>query len=638
MSRRPLAFLVLALTALPASAEDAFEFYREEAAVAIASRRLEPAWRAPAAVDVVTAEDIAAYGFQNIWDALRFRAGMDVLEGHSANGNRAIVSARGFSRDFVSEMQVLVDGRSVYSPFLGGVYWGSLPVQVQDIARIEIVRGPNAVLYGSNAALGVINIITKKPGRAATASASVSGGNRSLATAEAAEAGGEEGGVRVSHSFDSEPGHPRPDGTADETDFLHANTVNARARWTPDAATEVELLAGDSRLTQGIPGFTRDPRGTSEEHFALLRGERRLESAGTLEASLARAEHDITADPFFVGRTAVREYQYDGEVLHRFTWLDGRADAAWGGNARLSVVESDQTFAGRPWQQNRVLRGFTHHSVRVADRLTAAGGVSLEDSQTGGLQPAYQAALLLALRDDRVLRVSFSRAPTIPPLFNTAGDYRVSAGRRLLGSPDLSSQEITSWETGWSGREFGGALKSDLTLYDMTIRDRNFYFVSRVDPGPVTVISYDNRDVAHARGAELALDYAFRRGSSVFANYTFEKIHDDKGPTDAFGTDLSKQTPVHKANLGARTALGGWTLAAIVGYKDAYDALSTTRGTRAAVARTFRLDARVGWSPRPGWELFAAGQNLLQPYRLEYADRIATPRTYEAGVSAKFGP
>jgi len=60
-------------------------------------------------------------------------------------------------------MQVLVDGRPVYNPLLGGVYWKSLPVQIQDIDRIEIVRGPNAVLYGSNAGLGVINVITKKP-------------------------------------------------------------------------------------------------------------------------------------------------------------------------------------------------------------------------------------------------------------------------------------------------------------------------------------------------------------------------------------------------------------------------------------------------------------------------------------------
>jgi iron complex outermembrane recepter protein len=163
--RRLLAVLLfLGGAALPAFAEDdAFEFYKEEAQVVTVSRRAEPALRAPAAVDIVTAEDIQAYGFKDIWDVLRYRVGMDVLDGDSIDGNRALVSSRGFTKEFVAEMQVLVDGRSVYNPLLGGVYWKSLPVQMRDIERIEIVRGPNAVLYGSNAGLGVINILTKKP-------------------------------------------------------------------------------------------------------------------------------------------------------------------------------------------------------------------------------------------------------------------------------------------------------------------------------------------------------------------------------------------------------------------------------------------------------------------------------------------
>ena len=159
------ALLLLALAAVPASAaDDAFDFYREVAMVSVASRRPEAAWRAPVAVDVVTAEEIKAYGYSSLPDLLRFRAGMDVVCARSADGNRAIVSARGFARDFVSEMQVLVDGRSVYSPFLGGVYWASLPVQMQDIERVEIVRGPNAALYGSNSALGWSTSSPASPG------------------------------------------------------------------------------------------------------------------------------------------------------------------------------------------------------------------------------------------------------------------------------------------------------------------------------------------------------------------------------------------------------------------------------------------------------------------------------------------
>ena len=214
-----LGTLFAALAASSALAEnEAFDFFREEAQVYTASRRSEPAIRAPVSVDIVTAAEIKAYGWQSLADILRFRAGMDVIDGRSADGNRAIVSARGFSRDFVSEMQVLIDGRSGYSPFLGGVYWKSLPVQIQDIERVEIVRGPNAALYGFNAALGVINIITRKPVSSPGGIVSARGGSRSLASGESAEAGGRLGALRVSHAFEQILGNPTPNGVGDAND------------------------------------------------------------------------------------------------------------------------------------------------------------------------------------------------------------------------------------------------------------------------------------------------------------------------------------------------------------------------------------------------------------------------------------
>lgn len=637
-NRRRLTAFAFALLAVPAAAgDDAFEFYKEEAQVVIASRRAEPAWRAPAAVDVVTAEEIRAYGYQNLADALRFRAGMDVIDGRSADGNRAIVSARGFSRDFVAEMQVLVDGRSVYSPFLGGVYWASLPVQMQDVERIEIVRGPNAALYGSNAALGVINIITRKPGNAASGAVSARGGNRALAAAEAAEAGGPLGGLRVSHSYEGASGSPAAGGAGDGNDFLHSNKLNVRGLLAPDQATKLEFQAGGSWLTLGVPGFVTDTRATHAQDFEMLRAEREMGSAGAVEATASHSDFHLDANPFFVGAVALRAYQYDAEALHRLAWADGRVHSVLGAGWRLSGVYSDQLFASGPARQNRIARGFTHHSAQVSDALTLVAGLSLEDSSVGGLQPAWQGAALYSPRENHALRLSYSHAPTVPPLFNKYGDYRLSAAARIVGNPDLSPQQLSSWEAGWTSRELDGALKTDVTLYLLEIKDRNFYFLQSASP-PL-VVSYDNRNRAQAYGAEISQEYALAPGRAVFANYTFERIRDDKGPTDFFRTDLRRGTPVHKANAGARTRLGrGFGASALIGYKDAYDANSTTRGTRRPIERSFRLDARLAWSPRPGWELFLAGQNLLQPYRVEYADGVAAPRVYALGGSAKFGP
>ena len=172
----------------------------------------------------------------------------------------------------------------------------------------------------------------------------------------------------------------------------------------------------------------------------------------------------------------------------------------------------------------------------------------------------------------------------------------------------------------------------------MEIHDRTFAARLADDPVGVRVISYDNGNRAQARGLEASQTYSFGPGRAVFANYTFERVSDEKGPTDVYRTDLRRGTPVHKANLGGRLRFErGFGLAAALGYKDAFDAQSTTRNARAAVPPAFRLDAKASWSPRPDLELFVSGENLLYAARVEYADGTAVARTLRGGAIMRFG-
>ena len=633
--RRRLACLLLLGAVVPASAaDDAFEFFKEEANVVTASRRPESALRAPAAVDVVTAADIKAYGFKEIWDILRYRAGMDVLDGTTIDGNRAQVSMRGFAKEAVGEIQVLVDGRSVYNPLLHGVYWQSLPVQIQDIDRIEIVRGPNAVLYGSNAAFGVINIITKKPVAPNAASAEAWGGTRgSVGTSEAGAASGAAGGIRVSHEYRSQDNGPVPTGTGNSNDFFHTQKINARARWNPDARTELEFLSGISWRTAGIPGLPNSPTAENAENFQALHASSSRGSSSGIDASLSRSETTINAVPLLTGPTYTRTYQYDADFMHHFAWLDDRVTTNWGGNWRIYGADSNQLFSGEPRQSSRFVRGFMQHTVKIADPMTLVGGVSLEHSDTGGTQPAWQAAALYEPATDQILRFAYSVAPTIPSLFYTHADYLFTPAVRDVGSSRLDPEQVSSWELGWKGRFLDGALRPAVSLYYMSVRSLDFVFP--VAPGVPTVLSVDNRNAAAARGAELSAEYALDPECALFANYTFEQIATEKG-VDALGEDAARSTPRHKFNVGGRAAFArGVTFAAILGYKDNYHTVSS-RGNTLDAPRSFRVDARLAWTPRPGWELFVAGQNLLQPYTVEYADGASNPRTVRGGLSARF--
>src|SRR5580658_7699749 len=113
---------------------------------------------APTAISVVTADDIRRLGITSLPEALRLVPGMDVAQ---INANQWAVSTRGFNAEFGRDLLVLIDGRTVYTPGTAGVYWNAQDVVMEDLDRIEVIRGPGATMWGANAVDGVINVISK---------------------------------------------------------------------------------------------------------------------------------------------------------------------------------------------------------------------------------------------------------------------------------------------------------------------------------------------------------------------------------------------------------------------------------------------------------------------------------------------
>src|SRR5690349_6298700 len=128
------------------------------AEVISASRTSESVWEAPAAISVLTANDIERAGVTNIADALRLVPGVDVAQ---INSSGWAVSVRGFNSPLANKLPVLIDGRESYDPLFSGVYWDVQYSPLEDIERIEVVRGPGASLWGANVDNGVINNITR---------------------------------------------------------------------------------------------------------------------------------------------------------------------------------------------------------------------------------------------------------------------------------------------------------------------------------------------------------------------------------------------------------------------------------------------------------------------------------------------
>src|SRR5690554_6028607 len=121
------------------------------------SRRPERLADVPSSIFVISAQDIHRAGATTIGEALRLAPNLNVARSGSA---QYAISARGFNNDLANKMLVLIDGRTVYSPLFSGVFWEAQDVMLEDVARIEVISGPGASIWGSNAVNGVINIIT----------------------------------------------------------------------------------------------------------------------------------------------------------------------------------------------------------------------------------------------------------------------------------------------------------------------------------------------------------------------------------------------------------------------------------------------------------------------------------------------
>jgi iron complex outermembrane recepter protein len=618
-----------------AAEPDAFQFFQEEAQVITASRRSQSISEVPLAVDVITAEEIKTSGAVNIWDLLRFRVGMDVLDARSSDGSRAIVSSRGFPHEHASNFLVLVDGRSVSDANSAGVMWEQLPVQLQDIERIEIVRGPNTALYGTGAGFGVANIITKKPQGKPTLELDNRGGNLGLVQSYQAVNGSVKGlSLKVSHTFQQQHSFPTASNTAiDGDDFLHKNVVNLRSAMPLWGNSNLDLFTGGSWETLGLGQAGSSQRGEFNNHFQMVKLSHVFSKDSSMEVTGARND-SINDAPVSNLSHDLRELQYDAEILHRFAWWNSRLHTTYGTSYRHMQVTSPQIYGSlTPSPRIEIYRGYLQQTVKIADPLSLQGGVSLEATRVAGVKPNYQIASIWSPLPEHAFRASYSLAYTLHDLMPTFARWDFFSGTYMLGNPEVASNpyRIQSYETGYHGMYLNDHLLTDINLFYMKI-DNNHQTFS-VSPF-FTSIQFQNYDDAIARGTEMELKYHFSSARWVYANYTYEHITDTAGDR-AF---ITENTPSHKLNFGGSTDLGhGFTASANVGYKDAYYIVTAAKTPILSIPAYWRLDARLAYAVNTSVELYIAGQNLAATTHQEFPDGLAIPRTYQGGVSMKFG-
>ena len=608
------------------------------------SKKPETRWRVPAAVHVITREDIRRSGVTTLVDALRLAPGVQVAR---IDSNKWAVGVRGFASSLTRSLLVLIDGRSVYTPLFAGTYWDMQDVLLEDVERIEVIRGPGGSLWGANAVNGVINIITRS-------SRETRGGYVSLGagTMEHAQVGLRYGGEvneRVTYrvyakAFDRGPGfHP----TGDAFDDWHVAQGGFRADWerSPRDSVEVhgDIYRGEagnrSSVTIVSPPSVQTVEGDTRLHGGNVVARWRHLSAGGAEWGL-RTYYDRTDRrevTFGEGRNT-----FDVELQRHATY--GRHELVVGGGYRLTsgTVDGVDTIQFTPPRRtDQLWSAFLRDELSFADgRFVFALGSKVEHNDYSGfeIQPTLQALWAPAPRHSfwAVLARSV-RTPsrvehdlTITALV----DPQTPVFARLVGDPGFDAEKVLTAEVGYRAR-----LGSTVALYTAAFHNTHRDLLS-VEPGTpvletspppprlVFPLTLGNGIEGPSYGFEIAADASPYPWWQLGCSYSFLRLalEPSSGSHDTTSAaSLNGTAPRHSAVVESRMGLGRQT--ELDFFLRFVDELRAPR-----VPSYTSLDARLAWRPHPSVELAAVGQNLLQPHHLEFAGSGGSRTEVRRGV------
>lgn len=635
----------------PASASDLKNLSLEELMtleVTSVSRTEETLGQAAAAIAVVTNEDIRRAGVTTIPGALRLLPGIYVGRRSS---NSWAVSARGFSSVNSEKLLVLSDTRSIYTPLYSGVFWDVQDFLLQDIERVEVIRGPGAALWGSNAVNGVINISTKSAKDTQGFYWEAAGGNEERVNAALRYGGraGEGGYYRVFAKYSDRDSTYNP--TASSSDDWRLTHAGFRSDWdlnTADALTvQGDVYSGNigqlapSVTIIGRPGPTQDLRVDVSGGNVLSRWRHTFNAQSDFQLRFYY-DHTHRNDPSYVDTLDT----FDIDLQHRLA-LSGSQEILWGLNYRYTDNQNEGRgiFAVDPVvSQDNVFSAFVQDQItwRKTWRLTL--GTKLEQNDFSDFEWQPSVRLVKDLSASQILWAAISRAARVPTRLerDIAIDITDPAGNpiaRLLGNKDFKSEKLLAYELGYRW-QIAKAVAIDVAAFhnrytDLASLELGAIFIDPRDGRTVIPIVNQNLTDGEANGIEALITYAPLPRWRLTATYTYTELKlDPRGADLNRGSFLEGSTPKHQFGLRSFVDLpGNFELDAQFRHLSAIASIPEIV-SGAGIDGYSELDMRVAWHGWRSLEVSVVGQNLLHARHPEFG-APASRGEIERGVYAK---
>jgi len=528
-------------------------FFTDQVPVVLSATRLaQPQTEAPASITVIDREMIRLSGAKQVAEVFRLVPGMHV---NYFRGNRAVVGYQGLNSDFPRGVQVLIDGRAIYSPVFGGVDWANLPISIEDIERIEVIRGPNSASFGANAFQSVINIMTSH--------SSQSGGVQFKTTV--GERGYQRHFVRAGNSysradFHISASHTDNNGYENNFDDSRQDKLNTRIDYQLTRNDSLQINASAINTLREIsnpndPSDPTDPHRNLDESYFSLHG---------------KWEHQKSPEQLFITQLSYTRFKskdrftstFDGDfppigaVSGITTFIDTtklysrwnfefehqlkaseNTRITWGLGLRADETEIPFWTNTTSRHKNSMQRVFSNVEWRPLNHLLINFAALWEHSQLSGDAFSPRMAVNYLLTPKQSVRFiashSFRTPAVVENKLDTDLNFQVGGHELVMpilrGASNLDAETVRSFEIGYHHLLLRNALTVDLKLftnqYDhlidtnrMTLAGATTFDGASV--GPAEIRYLDNLEHVNTSGYEIEINYKPNKNNLLHIGYT----------------------------------------------------------------------------------------------------------------------
>lgn len=655
-----IAFLILQTLLLPVWCENSIAYggtdlnnmsmdQLMDMRVTTASKREQNFSSVAAAIYTVTQNDIKRSTATTLPDLLAWVPGLQVAR---INSSMWAITARGSSSQFANKLLVLIDGRSVYSPLFSGVYWDQQLPSLDDIQRIEIIRGPGASLWGANAVNGVVNIITYDSEQTLGLRGTLGTGTEEQGFSRL-RYGFEHNGVsgRISAQSRKVDAGQIYD-TSSANDGAEYYQTSVRADWDQGVFNKYTLDAGVSRVARNLqvnfpdsfaPLVTPDERVNVEAYNFRGNWVHGLPSGDSIYMQFYQ-NIDIRNDPLNGSDVTTTDFDLQYNIAE-----SGKQRITWGMESKSVSASFKKSFVISADENAKKLAFntvFFQDEIKATDTIKVTAGTKFQDTKKE--KPQHQSSIHLAWQptEEKTFWMAFSRAIRMPSILESANDFEYRGALNLdlsnpvfselkksgltpyyvaQGSSDVNDEIYYTYEAGFRTK-INANLLFDAAFYNS--KSDNMLVITKTseirinDPAGYIgfVAKEENALAADISGAEVALDYFYSEAWHIKTAYTYyhSKIRADQLPFEAGIKIATDPFPENQVSLTSYWDIGSWQLDMGVRYVDAI----MEGEVPAYSVVNFRLNKQLTQKA----EASVIINNLLDKDHLEYIDENYGPR------------